>query len=112
MFIRFPAEETGPNRKLSHPWHGSYRVVARKDPDLTATKVYFPQQGQIQVHQQRVTKSPPALVTGYYWYGPKKHSNGKVPQWVEKLMIQEVETDTTPAQVDDPDGPGYQGAEP
>ena len=58
-------------------------VVARKDPDLTATKVYFPQEGQVQVHQQRVTSSPPALVAGYYWYGPKKHSSGKVPQWIE-----------------------------
>jgi len=24
VFIRFPAEETGPNWKLSHPWYGPY----------------------------------------------------------------------------------------
>ena len=51
IFIRFPAEETGRGRKLSHPWHGPYRIASRKDPDVTATKVYFPEEGQIQVHQ-------------------------------------------------------------
>ena len=86
--------------------------MARKDPDLMATKVYFPQEEPIQVHQQRVTSSPPAhLVAGYYWYGPKKHSSGKVPQWVEKLT-KEGENNTTQAQVDHPDGPGYGEAEP
>ena len=79
VFIKFPADETRPNRKLSNSWHGPYRVV-------TATKVYFPQEGPVRVHQQRITSSPPALVAEYYWYGPKKHSSGKVPQWVEKLM--------------------------
>ena len=80
VFIKFPAEETGQNRKFSNPWHGPYRIVARKDPDITTTKVYFLQEEQIQVHQQRVTCCLPALVTGYYWYGPKKHNEGKVPQ--------------------------------
>ena len=110
QFIKFPADKTGPNRKLSNPWHGPYRVVARKDPDLTATKVYFPQEEPIQVHQQRVTSSPPALVAVYYWYGPKKHSSGKVTQWVGKLM-KEGENNTTQAQVVHPDGPGYEEAE-
>ena len=92
VFIKFPAEETGPNRKLSSPRHG-------QDPDVTATKVYFPHERQIQVHQQRVTSCPPALVTGYYWYGPKKYSDGKVPQWVEKLM----KADESGVQVGDAD---------
>ena len=78
VFNKFPTEETGPNRKLSSPWHEPFHIVARKDPDVTATKVYFQHERQIQVHQQRVTSCPPALVTGYYWYGPKKHSDGKV----------------------------------
>lgn len=51
VFIKFPAEETGPNQKLSNPWHGPYHSVARKDQDVTATKIYFVQEGQIQVHQ-------------------------------------------------------------
>ena len=111
QFIKYPADETGPNRKLSNSWHGPYRVVARKDPDLMATKVYFPQEEPIQVHQQHVTSSPPALVAGYYWHGLKKHSSGKVPQWVEKLM-KEGENNTTQAQVDHTDGPSYEEAEP
>ena len=84
--FRFPAEETGLGRKLSHPWHGPYRIVSRKDPDVTATKVYFPEEGQVQVHQQRTTRCPPELVAGYYWYGPKKHSMGGAPTWVDQLQ--------------------------
>ena len=103
VFIKFPAEETGRNRKLSNPWHGPYRVLSRRDPDVTATKVYFPQEGQIQVHQQRVTRCPPDLIAGYYWYGPKKHSSGKVPMWIEKLIEKEspAETSNTAADRDD-----------
>jgi len=66
IFIYFPAVESGRNGKLSHPWHGPYRVVGPKDPDVTAAKVYFPTQSQIQVHQQRVCRYPPELVPGYY----------------------------------------------
>ena len=66
--------ETGKNRKLSQPWQGPYRILQRNDPDITASKVYFPNDGQIQVHQQRVTRCPPELVAGYYWYGAAKHS--------------------------------------
>ena len=54
MLVRFPHEESGKMRKLSHPWHGPYRVVERKDPDITVVKVYFPDDGSIQVHQTRV----------------------------------------------------------
>ena len=72
IFIRFPAVKTGRNRKLSLPWQGPYRILQRIDPDITASKVYFPGDGQIQVHQQQVTRCPPELITGYYWYGPKK----------------------------------------
>ena len=103
VFIRFPVEETGPNRKLSSPWHGPYHIVARKDPDVTAHKSLLPQ-GQIQVHQQRVTHCLPALVTGYYWYGHKKHSEGKVPQWIENL-IKADENNATNSQTDDTDEP-------
>ena len=102
IFIRFPADESGKGHKLSHPWHGPYRILARKDPDVTATKVYFPQEGHIQVHQQRVTKCPPELVTGYYWYGSKQRSEGKIPQWIERLSEVD-EADNTETQVADAD---------
>jgi len=90
IFIYFPAVESGRNRKLSHPWHGPYRVVGRKDPDITATKVYFPTHSQIQVHQQRVCRCPPELIPGYYWYGSKQHSLGSIPKWVQELQNQET----------------------
>ena len=43
VLIRFPHEESGHIRKLSRPWHGPYRIQSVNDPDVTATKVYFPQ---------------------------------------------------------------------
>ena len=96
VFIRFPAVETNRNRKLSHPWHGPYRILHRRDPDITAAKVYFPEDGQLQVHQQRVTKCPPELIAGYYWYGPRKCSNGKIPHWVAALNQPQLDhTETT-----------------
>ena len=49
VLVRFPQDESGPNRKLSRPWHGPYRIASRNDPDVTVTKVYFPQDGSIQV---------------------------------------------------------------
>jgi len=51
VLVRFPHEETGKNRKLSRPWHGPYRVTSVDNPDISVTKVYFPQDGSIQVHQ-------------------------------------------------------------
>ena len=54
-------------------------------PDVTVVKVYLPQDGQIQVHQTRVTPSPEDIPAGYYWYGRKKHSPGRPPQWVTAL---------------------------
>ena len=34
VLIYFAQEETGKNRKLLQPWHGPYRVLSRRDPDL------------------------------------------------------------------------------
>ena len=49
------------------------------------------------MHQQRVTKCPPELIAGYYWYGPKKCSAGKIPRWVTTLCSIQPSTpsDTT-----------------
>ena len=84
VLIRFPHEETGKTRKLSQPWHGPYRVVSYEEPDVTARKVYGPQD-PIQVHRSRVTTCPDDLPPGYYWYGRKRNSAGKPPQWVEEV---------------------------
>ncbi len=75
--VRFPQEESGRLRKLSRPWHGPYRVVSRKDPDLTVVKVYFPQDRLIQIHQLRVQPCPPDLLAGFFWYGGKRSGPGR-----------------------------------
>ncbi len=84
--VQFPQEETGPQRKLSHPWHGPYRVVSCRDPDITVTKVYYPQDGQIQIHQSRVQECPSNFPAGFFWYGSKRRGPGRPPKWVENLM--------------------------
>ena len=71
---------------MSHPWHGPYRVMSKRDADISAQKVYFPDEGQIQVHKQRITRCPSELLAGYYWYGAKKHSTGGAPKWVSELQ--------------------------
>ena len=86
VLIRFPHDETGKNRKLSRPWHGPYRISSVDNPDISAAKVYFPQDGNIQVHQSRVKVCPPGFPSGYYWYGGKRHGPGRPPKWVVKLL--------------------------
>ena len=66
VMIHFPQEETGKQRKLSRPWHGPYRVVSREDPDVTATKVHFPSDPPIHVHQSRVNKCPQSMSPDFY----------------------------------------------
>ena len=83
VLVKFPQEETGRMRKLSRPWHGPYRVVDKRNPDVTVVKVYAPQDGQIQVHQSRVVHCPPEIPAGFYWYGNKCSSPGRPPQWVD-----------------------------
>ena len=110
VLVRFPQEETGRLRKLSRPWHGPYRVVERRDPDLTMVKVYAPQDGQIQVHQTRVAHCPPELPAGFFWYGTKRSSPGRPPRWVDQLLRGDLfaphetttENGATPSQESDP----------
>ena len=85
VLVRFPAEESGKQRNLSQPWHGPYRVSAVRDPDIVVVKVYFPREGPINIHQMRVTPCPQGFPAGYYWYGRRQHSSGKVPQWLERF---------------------------
>ena len=86
VLVRFPHQESGRNRKLSRPWHSPYRVIERIDPDLTVAKVYFPSEGTIQVHQNRVCKCPLQFPAGYYWYGGRSKGPGRPPRWVERLL--------------------------
>lgn len=86
VLVRFPQEEQGKMRKLSQPWHGPYRVVAIEDPDITIVKVYYPEEGQIQVHQSRICRCPDGFPPGYFWYGTRRHSVGRPPKWIQRLM--------------------------
>ncbi len=55
-------------------------------PDVTESKVYFAQDGSIQVHQSRVAPCPTGFPSGYYWYGIRRHSPGRPPKWVQNLL--------------------------
>ena len=46
-------------RVIERNGHGPYQVIERNDPDLTISKVYYPQEGSIQVHQERICFCPP-----------------------------------------------------
>jgi len=86
VLVRFPADESGKNRKLSRPWHGPYRVTGINSPDISVVKVYYPQDKQITVHQSRVKYCPAAFPAGFYWYGGRQKGLGNVPQWVQNLL--------------------------
>ena len=86
VFVRFLQVETGKQRKLLRPWRGPFRVTRRDDPDIIVVKVYFPEEGPLQVHQSRVCPCPPALPVRFYWYGGTRKSSGRVPVWVTKLL--------------------------
>ena len=85
-FVKFPAEESGKNRKMSRPWHGPFRVIERKDPNITLRNVYFPEEPTMLVHQLRVCPCPDLLSAGFYWYGSKCHSAGRVPGWLNLFL--------------------------
>ena len=86
ILIRFPSEESGHNRKLSRPWHGPYRILYCNETNVTAVKVYFPEEKQIQVHQNRVKPCPDCFPAGYYWYGSKRVGPGRPPEWVDHVL--------------------------
>jgi len=41
VLVHIPQDESGPQRKLSQPWHGPYRVVSICDPDVLLTNGLF-----------------------------------------------------------------------
>ena len=92
VLVRFAQEETGRMRKLSQLWHGPYRIVSRDDPNVTVTKLYFPDDPQIQVHQSRVQPCPPSFPRSFYWYGKKKSGPGRPPKWVKERLKQIEDT--------------------
>ena len=110
VLVRFPQEETGRMCKLSRPWHGPYRD--QRAPDVTVVKVYAPQDGQIQVHQNRVAPCPPELPCGFFWYGTRHSGPGRPLKWVDKLLCGDLFADpdnaTSGDSSTDPDRPEHE----
>ena len=91
ILIKFPHEESGKQRKLSRPWHGPYRIMKLTDTDVTAIKIYFPEDGTIKVHQNRVSPCPMGLPAGCYWYG-EKHKCPSLPKWALSSFQEQVDS--------------------
>ena len=100
VLVRFAQEEVGKMRKLSRPWHDPYRILSREEPDVTVTKVYFPEDKAIRVHLSRVTPCPSEFPRGFYWYGTKRHSPGRPPKWVQQLLDTEIPSEVDVEQSD------------
>ena len=88
VFVHFSEEETGKERKMSRPWYGPFWVVARQDPNVRVSKVYFPEDLSILVQQLRVCPSPSQLPAGFFWYGAQRRSSGRVPRWLQTWLSQ------------------------
>ena len=93
ILIRFPQKKTGRKRKLSRPWHGPYRVVSLRGPNVVASKVYFPDNGTIQVHLSRVCGCPKEFPGGFYWYGGRQAGPGRPPRWLDSLDLKTPSSD-------------------
>ena len=98
-------EETGKHRKLSRPWHGPYRIIQRNDPDVTTVKVFFPEEGSIQVHKTQVCPCP-GLPAGFYWYEGNRKSPGGVPRWLQQLSSTPPDTGLQQPPSSDPQAGG------
>ena len=86
ILVRFPQDESGRWWKLSRPWHGPYRIVAKSDPGVICSKVYYPQDEPIRVHQSRICLCPQDFPAGFFWYGGRRRGPGRPPRWVEQLL--------------------------
>ena len=79
VLIHFPSDETGRLRRLSRPWHGPFWVTSCNETNVVATKVYFPRDDPIRVHQTCVKPCLAGFTPGYYWYGGRRHGPGRPP---------------------------------
>ena len=93
VMVHMPQDESGPQRKLSRPWHGPFRISSISDPDVLLTKVYFPQDCDIHVHQSRVKACPPQFPAGFFWYGGRRRGPGRPPRWVSEMLDTQVPAD-------------------
>ena len=107
VLVHFPQEQTGERHKLSCPWHGPYRIIERRDPDVTVVKVHAPQDGKLHVHLQlsRVVPCPPELPAGFFWYGTRRADPRRPPKWVEELLDGQLPASAAPGEVTSGENP-------
>ena len=86
VLVKFPQEESGCLRKLSHPWHGPCWVTLLNSPDVTVTKVYPSEDGPLHVHLSPVQPYPPTFPHGFYCYGGAQYASRKIPKRVQLLL--------------------------
>ena len=84
--IYFPQDDTGKHRKSSRPWHGPYCIISQDDPDITAKKIFFPDDPPIQVHQSRVMKCLPGFPSEFYWYGARRAKPGRPSKKLQEQL--------------------------
>ena len=72
---------------------------------MTVVKVYFPEEGTIQVHENRVCLCPSEMPIGFYWYGGNRKSQGRIPRWLlqmsEGLAVVENAEEEVPPEASD-----------
>ena len=76
-----------------HAGMAHIRLLMCNDPDVVACKVYFPEEGQLQVHQSRTTPCPPGFHNGLYWYGKRQASLSHYPQWIDNIDVDDKSSD-------------------
>ena len=60
--------------------------MAKDKTNITATRVYFPDQKTIKIHQSRVQMCSFNFPAGYCWYEKKRTTPGFPPKWAEQLL--------------------------
>lgn len=65
--------------------------LMRPGCNVSVTKIYFPQDKTMQVHQMRVCHYPSSWPAGYYCYGGKRRGPGCLPKWVDQLLPHDPE---------------------
>ena len=105
VLVRFPQVKTGAARKLSRHWHGPYQITSLTAPTVSVTKVYFPQDQSICVHESQVKQCPDKFPGGFYWYGGKRRRRGRPPRWVCAVLdsVDPTVTASSPTSVTDHD---------
>ena len=79
------------------PWTVSNNLTRRSD--ITVTKIYFPDDPSLQVHQSRAQHCPPSLPSEFYWYGAKRSRPGRPSKKILKQLVPLVTGIKTPSPI-------------